>query len=71
MERKDNLDLSLQRRRAGVTQTEIADRLECSVPAVSKFENGQTSHLPRALTREDYERALQDCIRLRLSGATA
>lgn len=70
MARTDNLDLFLRRRQAGITQTEIADLLSCGVPAISKFENGQF-HLPRGLTRADYERALDTLIRERLSGTPA
>lgn len=71
MAQEHNLDLFLRRRNLGITQTDLARALGCGdKAAISKFENGQAP-LPHGLTRDDYERALDELVRERLSGTPA
>ena len=65
-----NLDLFLRRRNLGLTQTDLGRALKVGKSEISRFENGQ-ANLPRGLTRDDYERAMDDIIRERLSGTPA
>ena len=68
MAQEHNLDLFIRRRELGVTQTDLARALGCNDKTrISKFERGQAS-LPRGLTRDDYERALDELVRERLAG---
>ena len=52
---------AIQRRRARVTQPEMAARLNVSLSAISKYETGK-ENLPWELTPEDYECALVEAI---------
>lgn len=71
MAHEHNLDLFIRRRGLGVTQTDIARALGFEDKTrVSKFERGQGT-LPHGLTREDYERALDELVRERLAGTPA
>lgn len=70
MAQDHNLDLFLRRRNLGLTQTDIGRALNVGKSEISKFENGQAL-LPRGLTRDDYERAMDTLIRERLSGTLA
>lgn len=57
----DREDQARRRRRARITQSEIARRLNCHVSKVSEYETGKKD-LPWELTPEDYERALADAL---------
>ena len=52
---------AIRRRRARVTQPEMAARLNVSLSAISKYETGK-ENLPWELTPEDYESALVEAI---------
>lgn len=54
-------DQKTRRRRARVTQADLAARLRISEGALSEYENGKGA-LPFELTPEDYERALKEAI---------
>jgi transcriptional regulator with XRE-family HTH domain len=55
-------DQKRRRRRARISQREIAERLDISEGALSEYENGKKD-LPFALTPEDYEAALVAAIK--------
>lgn len=55
-----NLDLFFRRRELGLTQRPVAERLGCSVSALSKFENDERPDLPGGKGREDYEAVLRE-----------
>ena len=57
----DPADQAKRRRRARISQTEIARRLDIAISKVSEYETGKKA-LPWELTSEDYERALLDAI---------
>ena len=56
--RTDNLDIAAKRKRARVTQVEIAERIGCAQTTISAFEMWARP-LPNGLTRQDYEQALE------------
>lgn len=60
-------DLRRMRRRARITQDEIANRLGISPSKVSEFEKHGVA-LPWELTGDDYEQALKDAIADRAAG---
>lgn len=53
----DPADQARRRRRARISQNEIAKRLDIALSKVSEYENGHKP-LPWKLTSEDYEKAL-------------
>lgn len=53
-----------RRRRARVTQEDMARLLGCAISKISEYETGKKP-LPWQLTPEDYERALERAIRER------
>lgn len=58
----DHKDQATRRRRARVTQTEMARRLKCAISKVSQYETSGRD-LPWKQTPEDYERELLNAIR--------
>lgn len=62
----DNLDLQLLRKRAGITQEEIAEAFGTSASTISKFETGRLTELPDGSARSEYEAAIR-----RLAAPTA
>ena len=62
----DRTDQRSRRRRARITQSELAARLGISMSKVSEYETGKRP-LPWELTAEDYERALAELCRERKS----
>ena len=58
----DRADQAIRRRRARITQLELAMRLGCGVSKVSEYEK-HGAPLPWGLTPEDYERALTAAIK--------
>jgi len=54
----DNLDLALERQRAGVRAYEVASELGVSPSVVSNFENGRRDTLPEGRGRSEYRGAL-------------
>jgi len=55
----DNLDLQLLRKRAGITQEEIAEAFGTSASTISKFETGRLTELPDGSSRSEYEAAIK------------
>ena len=53
----DREDQRRRRRRARISQGEIARRLKCALSTVSEYENHKAD-LPWSLTEDDYELAL-------------
>lgn len=66
----DPTDQATRRRRARVTQRDIARRLNIPSPRISEYENG-IDPLPWGLTPEDYERALTQAIGEKLKPVSA
>lgn len=60
----DPAEQARRRRRARITQQEVAERLQISLGAVSKYETG-ADDLPWELTPEDYETALNGLLKER------
>jgi argininosuccinate lyase len=56
----DNLDLTVRRKRLGVTQRQIGAVLGAAVSAISDFENGHRDTLPHARGRREYLSALDE-----------
>lgn len=57
----DPADQARRRRRARITQTDMAKLLNIAISKVSEYETGKKD-LPWELTPEDYERALLQAI---------
>ena len=55
----DNLDLQIERKRAGITQDVMAVHLETSPSSLSKFETGRLVVLPNGKGREEYTAVLR------------
>lgn len=55
---KDNLDLQLLRRRAGVDQIALAAAMGVHQATLSRFETGRLQELPGGRGRSDYMAAL-------------
>lgn len=56
---RDNLDLQIARKRAGITQDQMAVLLETSPSSISKFETGRFALLPNGKGREEYVEVLR------------
>lgn len=56
---RDNLDLQVQRKRAGITQDQMAVLMETSPSSISKFETGRLEVLPNGKGRAEYAEVLE------------
>jgi transcriptional regulator with XRE-family HTH domain len=64
----DPADQAKRRRRARISQAQLAARLNCAISKVSEYETGK-GPLPWEQTPEDYERELAALIAERANGA--
>lgn len=68
--RRDQLDLQLRRRRAGIDQISLAAALGVAQGTLSRFETGRRSDLPGGRGRKEYIETL-DKLQAKVKGDAA